>query len=154
MTSRRTGTLMGMIRTTTTTMWFWHVAGQDRQYVRTNDGKISAADATGIPDRVRGTLQWTADGFLSPCYKVIPELSRLMVHSWMAALQTERLEQKTEDIKKRVVGCNGSWKRYSWHWHATTDSVSMATLRAMGSNVPLHAIAHHRDNLFPDRGWV
>ena len=31
-----------------------------------------------------------------PCYRIIPDLTRLTVHSWMAALQTERLEQKTQ----------------------------------------------------------
>ena len=37
-----------------------------------------------------------------PCYSIIPNLSRLLVHSWMAALQTERLEQKTEAIRQRA----------------------------------------------------
>ena len=45
-----------------------------------------------------------------PCYKIIPDLSRLMLTSWLTALQTERLEQKTEAIKQRVKACDGSWE--------------------------------------------
>ncbi len=37
-----------------------------------------------------------------PCYQIIPSLTRLTVHSWMSALQTERLSQKTEAIEERV----------------------------------------------------
>ena len=39
-----------------------------------------------------------------PCYQIIPSLSPIIVHSWLSALQTERLEQKTEAIRQRV-GC-------------------------------------------------
>ena len=85
-----------------------------------------------------------------PCYKVIPELTQLKVHAWMAALQTERLEQKTEAIRHRVELCGGSWENAYF--------VTLARNYGFGINsdvfeqwarvVPLSAVGHHRDNLF------
>ena len=85
-----------------------------------------------------------------PCYKVIPELTQLKVHAWMAALQTERLEQKTEAIRHRVELCGGSWEDAYF--------VTLARNYGFGINsdvfeqwarvVPLSAVAHHRDDLF------
>ena len=55
-------------------------------------------------DELRQTEEYPA------CYKVIPDLPSLTIHSWMAALQVERLERKTSDIRRRVERCNGSWE--------------------------------------------
>ena len=83
------------------------------------------------------------------CYRIIPSLSKLMVHSWMSALQTERLEQKTEAIAQRVKDCDGSWEAAYF--------VTLARNYGFGINgdafetwaklIPLQSVAHHRDNL-------
>ena len=85
-----------------------------------------------------------------PCYKIVPNLSRLTVHAWMAALQTERLEQKTQAIARRAEQCGGSWE----------DAYFMTLARNFGFGingdafeqwarcVPLQAVAKHRDDLF------
>lgn len=85
-----------------------------------------------------------------PCYQIIPQLSALMVHSWLAALQTERLEQKTEAIRKRAAQCGGSWEDAYF--------VTLARNYGFGINgdafeqwalqVPLSAVGKHRDDLF------
>ena len=85
-----------------------------------------------------------------PCYKVIPELTSLMIHAWMASLQTERLEQKTTAIRKRAEQCGGSWEAAYF--------VTLARNYGFGINndafehwarlIPLSAVAHHRDDLF------
>lgn len=128
-----------------------HVAGQIDSDVRTNDGKSLPQMQLVIPDHVREHYHelLSTDSY-PPCYKVIPELSRLMVHSWMAALQTERLEQKTEDIKKRVARCNGSWEDGYFVTLARNYGfgINGDAFEQWALNVPLHAIAHHRDNLF------
>ena len=56
-----------------------------------------------VPDNVRDNyrLLLETDKY-PPCYNIIPSLTRLTVHSWMAALQTERLQQKTEAIEERA----------------------------------------------------
>lgn len=85
-----------------------------------------------------------------PCYKVIPELTSLTVHSWMAALQTERLEQKTEAIRKRVELCNGSWEDAYFVTLARNYGfgINGDVFEQWAQNVPLNAVAHHRDDLF------
>ena len=67
----------------------------------------------------------------------------------MSALQTERLEHKTEAITQRVKDCDGSWEAAYF--------VTLARNYGFGINgdafetwaklIPLQDIAHHRDNL-------
>lgn len=84
------------------------------------------------------------------CYKIIPSLTKLMVHSWMAALQTERLEQKTKAIQKRVELCNGSWEAAYFVTMARNYGfgINGDAFEQWALNIPLNAVAHHRDNLF------
>ena len=85
-----------------------------------------------------------------PCYKVIPDLSALIIHSWMAALQTERLEQKTEAIRKRAELCNGSWEDAYFVTLARNYGfgINGEVFEQWAYNIPLNAVAHHRDDLF------
>lgn len=46
-----------------------------------------------------------------PCYQIIPNLTPLTIHSWLNALETERLERKTDDILRRVNNANGSCRQ-------------------------------------------
>ena len=73
-----------------------------------------------------------------------------MVHSWLSALQAERLEQRTIAISERLKACNGDWE--------ATYFVSLARNFGFGINgdafeqwaktIPFHAVDHHRDDLF------
>ena len=112
-----------------------HVAGVIDSEVQTTSGQQLPQLQLDVPPMV----QQQYDELLKtdqypPCYKIIPDLSLLTVHAWMAALQTERLERKTEDIRKRADRCNGSWEDAyfeQWAYH-----------------VPLSAVGKHRDDLF------
>ena len=85
-----------------------------------------------------------------PCYKIIPSLTSLMVHSWMSVLQTERLEEKTKRIFNIVERCAGDWER--------TYFVTLCRNFGFGINsdaferyaidFPLSSVAHHRDDMF------
>ena len=85
-----------------------------------------------------------------PCYKIIPDLTRLMVHSWMAALQTERLERKTEDIRRRAELCGGSWEDAYFVTLARNYGfgINSDVFEQWARGVPLSAVGHHRDDLF------
>ena len=85
-----------------------------------------------------------------PCYKIIPDLTRLTVHSWMAALQTERLERKTEDIRRRAAQCDGSWEDAYFVTLARNYGfgINSDVFEQWALNVPLSAVGHHRDDLF------
>jgi hypothetical protein len=85
-----------------------------------------------------------------PCYKVIPQLPKLISHSWMSVLLTERLERKTADISRRLQSSKGSWEE--------TYFITLARYFGFGINgdafeqwaesIPMHDVDHHRDNLF------
>ena len=72
------------------------------------------------------------------------------MHSWMAALQTERLKQKTEAIAERVSMLKGDWEHAyfitlarSYGFGSNSDA-----LEQWARNMPMTSVAHHRDNLF------
>ena len=88
-----------------------HVAGIIDAQVMNSNGEFLQQMQLDVPAYVRQHYdELIKTESYPPCYQVIPDLSSLMVHSWMAALQTERLEQKTEAIRKRVDLCDGSWE--------------------------------------------
>ena len=128
-----------------------HVAGVLDTEVMKSNGQYVQQMQLDVPEYVIAhydELQRTDE--YPPCYKVIPELSSLMVHSWMAALQTERLEQKTEAICKRVELCNGSWEDAYFVTLARNYGfgVNGDVFEQWAHNVPLSAVGHHRDDLF------
>ena len=68
----------------------------------------------------------------------------------MAALQVERLERKTSDIRRRVERCNGSWEDGYFTTLARNYGfgINGDVFEQWAQNVPLSAVAHHRDDLF------
>jgi hypothetical protein len=85
-----------------------------------------------------------------PCYRIVPDLTALMVHSWMAALQTERLEQKTEAIKLRVEKAGGSWEDAYFMTLARNYGfgINGEAFEQWAHHVPLNVVGKHRDDLF------
>lgn len=128
-----------------------HVAGVLDTEVMKSNGQYVPQMQLDVPEYVAAhydELQKTDE--YPPCYKVIPSLTPLMVHSWMAALQTERLEQKTEAIKKRVEQCNGSWEDAYFVTLARNYGfgINGDVFEQWALNIPLNAVAHHRDDVF------
>ena len=128
-----------------------HVVGEADTDVQNAQGEYLPQMQLEVPQHVSEHYEELikTDSY-PPCYKVIPELTRLKVHAWMAALQTERLEQKTDAIRYRVELCGGSWEDAYF--------VTLARSYVFGINsdvfeqwarlVPLSAVGHHRDDLF------
>ena len=85
-----------------------------------------------------------------PCYKIIPDLTPLLLHSWMAALQTERLEQKTEAIRHRAELAGGSWEDAYFITLARNYGfgINGDAFEQWARQVPLSAVGKHRDDLF------
>lgn len=84
------------------------------------------------------------------CFKAIPSLPSLMVHSWMSALQTERLERKTEDVMRHLNDCNGSWEDALFRTLARNYGfgVNSDAFEAWSKSFQLHQADHHRDDPF------
>ena len=128
-----------------------HVAGVIDSEVRTTSGQQLPQLQLDVPPMV----QQQYDELLKtdqypPCYKIIPDLSLLTVHAWMAALQTERLERKTEDIRKRADRCNGSWEDAYFVTLARNYGfgINGDAFEQWAYHVPLSAVGKHRDDLF------
>lgn len=85
-----------------------------------------------------------------PCYRIIPDLSQLMIHSWLSALQTERLEQKTIAIQRRADRCNGSWEDAYFMTLARNYGfgINGDAFEEWALHIPPGAVGKHRDDLF------
>lgn len=128
-----------------------HVAEVIDVEVRTSEGRVLPQLQLDVPEDVREHYNElvTTDEY-PPCYRIIPDLSRLTVHSWMSALQVERLEQKTNDITKRVRQANGSWEAGYFATLARNFGfgINGDAFEQWAQHIPLQAVDHHRDDLF------
>ena len=88
-----------------------HVVGIADRDVQTQQGNFIPQLCLTVPLSVLNNYEelLKTDSY-PPCYRIIPSLASLTVHAWMAALQTERLEQKTVAIEQRARQANGSWE--------------------------------------------
>lgn len=145
--------------------WYLHGHDRDRAYdnvvlhiAEVIDSEV--ADSTGrhLPQVQLDVPTQVADNYnelistdsYPPCYKIIPNLPHLTINSWMAALQTERLEQKTTAIQKRADKMNGSWEDAYFMTLARNYGfgINGDTFEEWAGCVPLNAVSHHRDDLF------
>ena len=128
-----------------------HVVGQADRDVQNSRGEYLPQLELEVPAHVRDNYEQLlhADQY-PPCYRIIPSLSRLTVHAWMAALQTERLEQKTLAISQRAERCNGSWEDAYFVTLARNYGfgINGDAFEQWAYNVPLQAVGKHRDDLF------
>lgn len=145
--------------------WYLHRHHLDRAYdnvvlhvAETIDGDIADSGGRQITQMQLGVPQTVADNYRElltadcypPCYRIVAALPRLIVRSWLSALEVERLERKTQDIERRVRLCGGSWENAcfvtlarNYGFGVNTDAFEQWAL-----NVPLDKAAHHRDDLF------
>lgn len=128
-----------------------HVVGIADAEARTADGMKPPQMELDVPDSVRQNYEelLRTDQY-PPCYKIIPSLSQLMKHSWMSALEMERLERKTEDIQRRAKLCQGSWEAAYFVTMARNYGfgINSDAMEQWALNVPLNNVGHHRDDIF------
>lgn len=89
-----------------------HVVGTKDCEVTTTNGRVLPSFVLPVPAAVEDNYrELLAEEAYPPCYRVIPQLSRLEVHSWMSALTIERLETKTQRIEHWLKETTGDWER-------------------------------------------
>ena len=128
-----------------------HVCEKADVVVKTSKDRTPPQIEVGVPAYVADNYQrLLEEDQYPPCYRIIPHLSRLKIHSWLSALQTERLEQKTEAITRRVKLCDGSWEAGYFVTLARNYGfgVNGDAFEAWAMSMPIHAVDHHRDDLF------
>lgn len=128
-----------------------HVVGETGAETLTHAGTKVPQLVLGIPPTLAAHYNElkTTDKF-PPCYRIIPSLPLLTVHSWMSALQTERLENKTEAIRKRAADCGESWEDAYFITLARSYgfAVNGEACEAWARTVPMRSVDHVRDSLF------
>ena len=128
-----------------------HVCSKADRAARTHDGRLLPQMVIQVPEQVQTNYQelLITDRY-PPCYRIIPQLSSLTIHSWMSALQVERLERKTRDIEKRVALCDGSWEHAYFVTLARNYGfgVNGDVFEQWALSIPASTIVHHRDDLF------
>ena len=128
-----------------------HVVGRADRDVQTSAGHFVPQMELAVPQAVLDNYEelLKTDQY-PPCYKIIPDLTRLTVHSWMAALQTERLEQKTVAISQRAQQANGSWEDACFVTLARNYGfgINGDAFEEWARHIPLSAVGKHRDDLF------
>lgn len=128
-----------------------HVAGVVDDNIITSDGKFLPQLQLDVPKEINDHYKELLEtDQYPPCYKIIPDLTKLTIHSWMSALQTERLEQKTEAIKARVDRNNGSWEDGYFTTLARNYGfgINGDAFEMWANTLPLKAVDHHRDDVF------
>lgn len=128
-----------------------HVVGVADRDVKTQEGNFVPQMELKVPESVHDNYaELLRTDAYPPCYKVVPKLTQLMIHSWLAALQTERLEQKTVAIAERVRQANGSWEDAFFMTLARNYGfgVNGDAFEEWARHIPLQAVGRHRDDLF------
>ena len=128
-----------------------HVVGRADAIVQTHHGERPPQLVLNVPAHVREHYQeLQATEAYPPCYRIIPSLPKITVHSWLSALETERLEQKTEAILQRVEACAGSWEAAFFVTLARNYGfgVNGDAFELWARSLPLTSVGRHRDDLF------
>lgn len=128
-----------------------HVVGEaDSEVIRTNGEQIPQLILT-CPETIRAHYQELRDADQYPaCYSILTSLPKLTIHSWMTALQTERLEQKATLIGTRLEHCNQNWEDAFFITLARNFGFGLNgdAFEAWAELLPLRALDKHRNDLF------
>ncbi len=84
------------------------------------------------------------------CFRIISDLPTMLTHGWMNRLQTERLEQKSQQVTERLQRCNSNWEEAFFITLARNFGFSLngEAFERWARNVPFKAVDKYRDNLF------
>ena len=85
-----------------------------------------------------------------PCREAVLPLDTIKKRSWLSALVAERLNEKTEAIRRRVALFEGSWEAAFFATMARSFGfgVNSEAFEQWAEQLPLMQIAHHRDDPF------
>ena len=127
-----------------------HVVCEADDELRYPNGKAIPQLQMNIPDYIRRNYNQLLRGDVTPaCARIVNNLSRLQIHSWLSALQVERMEMRAQQITERRQQLEGNWE--------DTFFVTIARSFGFGKNgdafehwaqsIPMSAVGKHKDNL-------
>lgn len=128
-----------------------HVAETINSDVRTSKGCLVPQFQLSVPPYVLSHYEelLATDDF-PRCHQIIPGLSPLMLHSWMSALQAERLQQKTAAIGRRMQQSVSDWDATYFVTLARNFGFGINTdaFEAWANSFSLLDVIKHRDDPF------
>lgn len=126
-----------------------HVATDIDEEVYRSDGVAIPQLQLSCPEYVRLRYDELKQADMRPpCFGILPSLPSFTVHSWFSALQSERFEQKTSVIKKRLARLNNHWEDAFFITLARNFgfSVNGDAFETWGNQLSFRAIDKHRDD--------
>lgn len=144
--------------------WFRHGHDKDRNYdsvilhvtgnadctITRPDGQLIPQFVLNCPAYVEQHYKELCQADMAPrCGRILSSLPSLRIHSWLEALQIERLEQKTKRIEERVQRCKGSWEDAFFVTLSRNLGFGLNgdTFERWAQRLNLRAADKHRDNL-------
>ena len=128
-----------------------HVAGVVDCEVETSSGKRLPQVQLDVPASLAVYYQELCRTDDSPrCHRMIPHLDPLRVHSWMDALLAERMEERSRRVLDRVASTRGDWEQATFITLSRNFGFGLNgdPFERWARNIPLQAVAKHRDSLF------
>lgn len=128
-----------------------HVASTTDCEVRTQAGQMVPQLRLEVPPALLDNYQeLLAEEHYPPCFRAIPDIPQLTVHSWMNALTVERLEEKTERIESLLQRTGGDWEKVFFVTLARNFGfgINSDAFEEWALTIPLAAAGKHRDDAF------
>jgi hypothetical protein len=127
-----------------------HVVAEADTTISYPDGSAIPQLQIEIPEYIRKNYDSLVRSEQCPrCKTIVQKMPKLMIHSWMSALQSERLEERTRQIMERRESLDSNWE--------DTLFVTIARNFGFGINgdafekwaysIPMNTVAKHRDSL-------
>lgn len=127
-----------------------HVAGMvDREIVRTDGTPIPQLELKVPEHIINNYAELRKTDHYPPCYRVIPDLGNIVIHSFLSSLLYERLDMRSTQIAQRYEAHDKNW-----------DDALFSTIArnfGFGTNgdafdewarrMPFRAVDKHADNL-------
>lgn len=128
-----------------------HVASEIDASVRRSDGETIPQLELHCPGYLSENYRQLIEADRYPaCYRLIPALPKLLLHSWLSRLQTERFEQKTDKIMQLLGRHRKDWEHVFFIILARNFGfgTNSDAFEFWAETIPLQAVNKHRDSLF------
>lgn len=128
-----------------------HVASEIDASVRRSDGETIPQLELHCPGYLSENYRKLIEADRYPaCYRLIPALPKLLLHSWLSRLQTERFEQKTDKIMQLLGRHRKDWEHVFFIILARNFGfgTNSDAFEFWAETIPLQAVNKHRDSLF------
>ncbi|MDM8324865.1 DUF2851 family protein [Bacteroides gallinaceum] len=128
-----------------------HVASEIDASVRRSDGETIPQLELHCPGYLSDNYRQLIEADRYPaCYRLIPALPKLLLHSWLSRLQTERFEQKTDKIMQLLGRHRKDWEHVFFIILARNFGfgTNSDAFEFWAETIPLLAVNKHRDSLF------